>query len=425
MVIRRTFALSIIISSLLITVAAADPTVNVTFPEKGGYIYWMEFKDAAGKMHVAPPKRAAGSGTAVDLAPASVAGKLAAGELKIYDPKTGNVAVKSLENLAGKKDLKLKSADFDRVRTVRIVLRPKDGKPDERVESAVVTLKDANSDEFTVLIDPSSEGVATFHDIAAGQESVTAAYDGRRMTTDMDIPADRDAPVFEDDIIISTKVRTVKATTGPANATGEEAEGKPAAGKPQPQAANLPSIIMGFVFLALVGFIGYVVMKARGASLEKSLKKLGVQLPSDDDAPIPAPTTSEPQVDPTICQFCGQRKDPATGSCACSLDAGRTAAVGGTPRLIGMQGPYAGRIFELMGGDTTVGRDAANTIPLTDDSTSSRRHARIDRQNGACTITDEGSSNGTFVNGSRIASPHTLQPGDEIQIGSTKFKYEC
>ena len=84
--------------------------------------------------------------------------------MKIYNPKTGNVAAKNLENIQDKKDLKLKDTDFDLVRTVQVVLKPTSGKENERLESAVVTLTDANSDVFTVLVDPLSEGVAEFHD---------------------------------------------------------------------------------------------------------------------------------------------------------------------------------------------------------------------------------------------------------------------
>lgn len=416
------YALVLIVASLLS--ATADPMVKVTFPEKG-YIYWIEFTDPAGDRQITAPRYAAGTGTTIDLAPASPDGKPAAGVVKIYDPKSGNVAAKSIENLAGKKDLKLKTADFDLVRTAKIVLKPADGKPDERVESAMVTLKDANSDEFTALVDPSSEGVAEFHDIAGGQESVTVAYSGGKMTIDLEIPLERDTPVFAHALAISSKVRTVKATTVSINQVPEEGTKDKAAARRKQSPAGWVSTLAGVIFLGIIVFIGYVVLKSRGATVEDSLRKLGVQFPQDEQgapATVPAP---EQQVDPNACQFCGQRKDPATGACACTLDASAGAVLaGGAPRLVGMQGPYAGHIFDLTVGSSTLGRDAGNTIALTEDGTSSRRHSRIERENESCSIVDEGSSNGTFVNSARITGPHTLQPGDEIQIGSTKFRYE-
>jgi hypothetical protein len=411
--------------ALLPVSASADPTINVTFPEKGGYTYWIEFKDALGKTQVTAPTHAAGTGTTIDLAPAAPAGKLSAGELKLYDPKTGNLAAKSLANLGAKKEPKLKEADFDRVRTVRIILRPAEGKPDERVESAVVTLKDANSDEFTAVVDPSSEGVAEFHDIAGGQESVTVAYEGGKMTVDLEVPLDRETPVFTHSLAISDKVRTVKTSAAPAPKTPGE-EGAPARPEARTTFATWLPVIMAFVFLGLVGFIAYMVLKSRGATLEGSLKKLGVQFPQAEEPGAPA-APAQP-VDPNICPFCGQRRDPATGNCACTVQTAPAAhhgpTAGGAPRLIGTQGPYAGQIFELAGGETTIGRDTASSIALADDTTASRRHATVRGENGLFTITDEGSSNGTFVNGTRITGSHPLQPGDEVQIGSTKFRFE-
>ena len=408
--------------------ALADPTIQVAFSEKGAYLYWFEFKDAGQKLQVTAPKRVAGDAASIDLAPASVSGKLAAGELKVYDPKTGNLAAKSLQNLAGKTELKLKSADFDRVRTVRIVLKPAEASPDERVESSVVTLKDANSEEFTTLVDPSSEGVAEFHDIAGGQESVTVGYDGRKMTVDLEVPLDREEPVFTDTLAVSGKVRTVKASAAAASAKAGKGEGAaPRKGRVRAGPIGWAPIAAGILFLGLVGGMLYAVLRTRGRALEGGLRKLGVQLP-EEQAAGSAPGAPGQQIDPSVCPFCGQKKDPITGNCACSVDAAGMrqgpSGTAATPRLIGMQGPYAGRIFELTGSETTIGRDAANAAALTDDSTSSRRHARIGRENGEFSITDEGSSNGTFVNGARITGRQVLQPGDEVQIGSTKFRFE-
>ncbi|HOM73325.1 MAG TPA: hypothetical protein PLP86_13880, partial [Armatimonadota bacterium] len=186
---QKAVAVLIVIAfSFLTTALIADPTIEVTFPEKGSYIYWLELEDEAGKIKLNAPVHAAGADTNIDLALTAVEGKLPKGTLKIYNPKTGNVAAKNLENLQDKKDLKLKDTDFDLVRTVQVVLKPTSGKENERLESAVVTLTDANSDVFTVLVDPLSEGVAEFHDIAAGAVSVEVQYNGtRRMTVDLEI----------------------------------------------------------------------------------------------------------------------------------------------------------------------------------------------------------------------------------------------
>ncbi len=100
-----------------------------------------------------------------------------------------------------------------------------------------------------------------------------------------------------------------------------------------------------------------------------------------------------------------------------------TAVATAGPRLVGSQGVYAGHIFEITSPSMVIGREADNPIPLPNDGTSSRRHATISQVNGGYSIRDEGSSNGTFVNGARVTE-QTLSPGDEIQIGGTKFRFE-
>ena len=71
-------------------------------------------------------------------------------------------------------------------------------------------------------------------------------------------------------------------------------------------------------------------------------------------------------------------------------------------------------------GDLTVGRDDSCQLmfdPRKDDEVS-RRHARIAAVGEGFRIEDLGSSNATFVNGSRISGSTLLQSGDEIQFGA-------
>lgn len=53
----------------------------------------------------------------------------------------------------------------------------------------------------------------------------------------------------------------------------------------------------------------------------------------------------------------------------------------------------------------------------------SRRHARICRSGDDFIIEDNGSSNGTMVNGRRIEFPTLIRPGDTIIIGSHRFTF--
>ena len=97
------------------------------------------------------------------------------------------------------------------------------------------------------------------------------------------------------------------------------------------------------------------------------------------------------------------------------------------PRLVATMGTYAGAIFPLLGPSTDIGRDAGNPIPLPNDTNTSRRHATLQLTNGQVVLVDNGSSNGTYVNGARIASqvPQPLRTGDEVNIGNTRFRFEA
>ncbi len=79
----------------------------------------------------------------------------------------------------------------------------------------------------------------------------------------------------------------------------------------------------------------------------------------------------------------------------------------------------AGLRLALHLGDNPVGRNPDNFVVLADDSQVSRHHARIVWDGRRLTISDLDSSNGTFVEGQRLA-PHTptpLTPGAHIRFG--------
>jgi pSer/pThr/pTyr-binding forkhead associated (FHA) protein len=91
--------------------------------------------------------------------------------------------------------------------------------------------------------------------------------------------------------------------------------------------------------------------------------------------------------------------------------------------LVGMEGLYAGQVFVLARETVTIGRDPASDIVLGEDPTVSRSHARIVLNDVGHVLQDEGSSNGTFVN-SVLVRTCVLSPGDVIQCGSTRLKYQ-
>ncbi|MHB0874527.1 MAG: S8 family serine peptidase [Anaerolineae bacterium] len=73
----------------------------------------------------------------------------------------------------------------------------------------------------------------------------------------------------------------------------------------------------------------------------------------------------------------------------------------------------------LLPGENAIGRSAQNAIVLADNELVSRHHAAISWDGQSAVLVDLGSSNGTYVNGQRLAprTPRPLSDGDVVDIG--------
>ena len=89
-------------------------------------------------------------------------------------------------------------------------------------------------------------------------------------------------------------------------------------------------------------------------------------------------------------------------------------------RLTVVQGADAGQSYAL-GVQARLGRNPDSEVRLNDPQ-ASRYHALIQRQQNAYLIIDQGSGNGTYVNGQLINRPTPLASGDVITIGNTQIK---
>jgi DNA-binding winged helix-turn-helix (wHTH) protein len=83
---------------------------------------------------------------------------------------------------------------------------------------------------------------------------------------------------------------------------------------------------------------------------------------------------------------------------------------------------WGDREVALSDGENVLGREPTVAFWI-DLNSVSRRHARIVVADGAATIEDLGSRNGTFVNGKRIEGPTKLANGDKIKIGSASLVF--
>ncbi len=129
------------------------------------------------------------------------------------------------------------------------------------------------------------------------------------------------------------------------------------------------------------------------------------------------------------CPFCGKIPDVKTGQCQCSattapqpmLPASTTSANASAAAEIRIvNGALSGHVLRLQQA-VAIGRDASCQLQLTEDTLVSRRHARLEPRNTAWVVIDEGSSNGTYVNGSRVQES-AIKPGDILTIGHTTLQ---
>ncbi len=93
--------------------------------------------------------------------------------------------------------------------------------------------------------------------------------------------------------------------------------------------------------------------------------------------------------------------------------------------IIFLSGPLVGKILLLEEGTITLGRGTDIDTPINDPGIS-RHHATITYKRGRAILKDLGSTNGTYLNGLKVAEQE-LQDGDKIQISSStilKYAYQ-
>lgn len=71
-------------------------------------------------------------------------------------------------------------------------------------------------------------------------------------------------------------------------------------------------------------------------------------------------------------------------------------------------------------GSLSIGRDQARSICLPS-KTASRKHARLDLISGMPVVIDEGSANGTLVNGARINGPTRIDESSKVEVGEYRL----
>ncbi|RYV51839.1 FHA domain-containing protein FhaB/FipA [Pengzhenrongella frigida] len=113
----------------------------------------------------------------------------------------------------------------------------------------------------------------------------------------------------------------------------------------------------------------------------------------------------------------GRTPTPAGGTAALAppTPARRDAA---PTRLVVTEGPLRGTTLPLTTSAILIGRAPSCTLVLDDDYSSSR-HARIFPQGTGWFVEDLGSTNGTFLDTTKVERPTPIPPGAHVRIGQS------
>jgi pSer/pThr/pTyr-binding forkhead associated (FHA) protein len=113
---------------------------------------------------------------------------------------------------------------------------------------------------------------------------------------------------------------------------------------------------------------------------------------------------------------------PATAAAAADASVANRSRRGVPTRLVVTSGSLTGTSVPLTGVQITLGRAHDSTIVLDDDFASSR-HARIyPDANGQWIVEDLGSTNGTYLDRTKLNAPTPVPLGVPIRIGKTALE---
>jgi hypothetical protein len=115
-----------------------------------------------------------------------------------------------------------------------------------------------------------------------------------------------------------------------------------------------------------------------------------------------------------------------TPAAAAAAGLGRGVSTRRSVRLVVQRSPSLeeGDEFPIDSAPVTVGRGGQNDLVLEGDEFASARHARIEARGDGVWVQDLDSTNGTYVNGARVAGAQRLDAGDILRVGETDLRVE-
>jgi hypothetical protein len=127
-----------------------------------------------------------------------------------------------------------------------------------------------------------------------------------------------------------------------------------------------------------------------------------------------------------------ERKVPHSDSMILTPGAAAAAGLGSAlrqrrvVRLVVQRSPSLeeGAEFTVDSAPVTVGRGSQNDLVLDGDEFASARHAKVEARGDGVWVQDLESTNGTFVNGTRVVGAERMSAGDILRVGETDLRIE-
>ncbi|GAB2693429.1 hypothetical protein BKA24_000211 [Microbacterium marinum] len=174
--------------------------------------------------------------------------------------------------------------------------------------------------------------------------------------------------------------------------------------------SELTLLLLQIGFLILLWFFVFAVVY----SLRADLFGVKVRRMPEPAAAAPGPVATAPaNAETSLVTPISQRPAAPSGP--------RKATVDSVSRIVITSGPKAGLELPLGDEPLTIGRSSESGLVIRDDYTSSH-HARLVLWGEQWMVQDLDSTNGTWHNGERVASPVPIIVGAPIKVGATTFE---
>ena len=168
--------------------------------------------------------------------------------------------------------------------------------------------------------------------------------------------------------------------------------------------SELTLLVLQLAFLLLLwGFVFFVIYSLRSDLFGQRARQLTTQLQAPAPVAAAAPAAAPaPATEPVT------RAEPHASAA--------------TPtRLVITSGPREGMEIDLPEEQLTIGRSSESGLVIRDDYTSTH-HARLMLWDAQWVIQDLDSTNGTYLDGTRVTQPVAVAAGVPVTIGTTTFE---